>query len=83
MQYAKSILDQVGIGGNRLEMYNMSSAMGKRWAEVCTEMTERIKEMGPSPARRAARNGEAGASQPVTTPVEQADAADEAAGSCC
>ncbi len=29
----------------------MSSAMGKKWAEVCTEMTARIKDLGPSPVR--------------------------------
>lgn len=32
-------------------MVNMSSAMGKKWAEVCTEMTARIKGLGPSPVR--------------------------------
>jgi coenzyme F420-reducing hydrogenase delta subunit len=32
-------------------MFNMSSAMGKRWAEICTEVTARIKELGPNPVR--------------------------------
>jgi len=36
-------------------MYHMSSAEGKRWAEACTEMTSRIKELGPSPVRRNAK----------------------------
>jgi hypothetical protein len=30
-------------------MYNLSAAMGPRWAEICTEFTERIKKLGPSP----------------------------------
>jgi len=30
-------------------MYNLSAAMGPRWAEICTEFTDRIKELGPSP----------------------------------
>jgi hypothetical protein len=30
-------------------MYNLSAAMGSRWAEICTEFTERIKKLGPSP----------------------------------
>ncbi len=55
----KAILDQVGVGGNRVEMYNMSSAMGKRWAEICTEMTERIKSLGPSPVRGKGRESRA------------------------
>ncbi len=29
----------------------MSSAMGKRWAEICTEVTAHIKELGPNPVR--------------------------------
>jgi coenzyme F420-reducing hydrogenase delta subunit len=34
-------------------MYNLSAAMGSRWAEICTEFTERIKKLGPSPIRLA------------------------------
>jgi coenzyme F420-reducing hydrogenase delta subunit len=30
-------------------MYNLSAAMGPKWAEICTEFTERIRELGPSP----------------------------------
>jgi hypothetical protein len=39
-------------------MYTMSSAMGKRWAEVCTEMTERIQELGPNPVRASSKRPE-------------------------
>ncbi|MBI4320431.1 MAG: hydrogenase iron-sulfur subunit [Chloroflexi bacterium] len=52
VNHLKKVLDEVGIDGNRLEMYNMSAAMGQRFAEVATEMTERIRQLGPSPARR-------------------------------
>jgi coenzyme F420-reducing hydrogenase delta subunit len=30
-------------------MYNLSAAMGPRWAEICNEFTDRIKKLGPSP----------------------------------
>ncbi len=50
----KKILDQIGLDGRRLEMYNLSAAMGTRFAEIATEMTNRIKEIGPSPIRPAA-----------------------------
>lgn len=30
-------------------MYNLSAAMGPRWAEICTEFTETVKALGPSP----------------------------------
>jgi F420-non-reducing hydrogenase iron-sulfur subunit len=33
----------------RVEMFNLSSAQGPRFAEIATEMTERIKALGPSP----------------------------------
>ena len=49
VQYAKNLLDEVGIGGERLEMYNLSSAEGQRFAEIAKEMTEKIKTLGPSP----------------------------------
>jgi len=50
--YAKKILDDIGIGGDRLEMYNMSAGEGPRFVEVATEMTERIKNLGPNPIKQ-------------------------------
>jgi len=51
VNYVKDILDQIGLGGERLEMYFLSSAEGARFAEIATEMTERIRELGPNPLR--------------------------------
>lgn len=45
--YAKRLLEEVGISGERVEMFNLSSAMGGRFAEIVKEMTARIKELGP------------------------------------
>ena len=52
VQYAKQILDEIGVGGDRLEMYNLSSSDGPRFAQIATEMTERVRELGPSPIPR-------------------------------
>jgi F420-non-reducing hydrogenase iron-sulfur subunit len=49
VNYAKRLLDEIGLGGERLQMYFLSSAEGARFAEIATEMTERIREMGPNP----------------------------------
>lgn len=49
---AKKLLDEIGIGGNRLEMFNMSASMGPKFAEVANEMTERIRNLGPNPLKR-------------------------------
>jgi len=45
----KTLLPKVGIDPARVEMYNLSAAMGPVWAGFCTEFTERIKKLGPSP----------------------------------
>ncbi len=49
----KAILDKVGVGGQRLEMFNLSAGMGGRFAEVAQEMTDRIRALGLSPIRKA------------------------------
>ncbi len=51
VQHAKGLLDEVGIGGERLEMYNMSAGEGAKFAAAADEMTERIRALGPSPLR--------------------------------
>ncbi|MGB9859071.1 MAG: hydrogenase iron-sulfur subunit [Moorellaceae bacterium] len=52
VQYTKKILDEVGIGGERLEMFNLSGSMGPRFAEIAREFTEKIKRLGPSPLNK-------------------------------
>ncbi len=49
--YAKQLLEEVGIRGERVEMYNLSAAEGGRFAQIAREMTERIRALGPSPIR--------------------------------
>ena len=34
-------------------MFNLSAAMGPRWAEICTQFTEKVRELGPSPVAAA------------------------------
>jgi coenzyme F420-reducing hydrogenase delta subunit len=48
-------MSTVGIDPERLEMYNLSAAMGPKWAEICIEFTERIRKLGPSPVWLAMR----------------------------
>ena len=51
MNYVKDLLDQIGLGRDRLEMVFLSSAEGQRWAEITAQMTERVRELGPNPLR--------------------------------
>ena len=49
VNYVKKTLEELGIEPERIEMFNLSSAMGPRFAEIASEMTQRIKGLGPSP----------------------------------
>ena len=53
VEQAQKILETVGIGGERAQMYNLSSSEGPRFAQYATEMTQKIKELGPNPIRVA------------------------------
>jgi F420-non-reducing hydrogenase iron-sulfur subunit len=52
VEYVKKLLDECRVGGDRVAMYNMSSAQGQRFAEVAREMTAKIKEQGSNPAKK-------------------------------
>jgi coenzyme F420-reducing hydrogenase delta subunit len=45
----KELLSLVGVDPERLEFFHLSAAQGPRWAEICTEFTEKISAGGPSP----------------------------------
>jgi coenzyme F420-reducing hydrogenase delta subunit len=51
VERAKMILAEIGLEPERLEMFNLSSAEGTRFAEIVTLMSERIAKLGPSPLR--------------------------------
>jgi coenzyme F420-reducing hydrogenase delta subunit len=55
--YAKRLLAELGIEPERVEMFNLSSAMGGRFAEIVKEMSDRTIKLGPTAlgARRAAQ----------------------------
>ena len=45
--YVKRLLCELQIEPERIEMFNLSSAMGRRFVEIVKEMTDRIKKLGP------------------------------------
>jgi len=55
VEEARRILDIIGIGGERIKMFNLSSGEGPRFAEYAVEMTDRIKALGPNPLKLARR----------------------------
>ena len=53
IDYVKKYLEEIGIESERLEMVNVSAGMGHRFAQVATEITEKIRNLGPSPVKAA------------------------------
>lgn len=51
VQQAKKILEEVGIGGDRVEMMTMSAGMGKEFAQKAEDFTDKIKAIGPNPVK--------------------------------
>jgi coenzyme F420-reducing hydrogenase delta subunit len=56
VRHAKRLLEEIGFDSERLEMFNLSSAMAGRFAEIIVEMTERIKKLGPTPLRKGVKD---------------------------
>lgn len=51
VERAKQLLEEIGLEPQRLEIFNLSSAEGARFAEIVTEMAGRLAALGPSPLR--------------------------------
>lgn len=54
--YVKRLLDEIGIGGERVEMMTMSAGMGERFARAAIDFTEKIHGLGPNPIKEALMN---------------------------
>jgi F420-non-reducing hydrogenase iron-sulfur subunit len=48
---AKHILDEIGLGGDRLDMFFMSGSQAHAFAMAAQTMTKRIRKLGPTPLR--------------------------------
>ncbi|MCP4022908.1 MAG: hydrogenase iron-sulfur subunit [Desulfobacteraceae bacterium] len=53
VKYVKKILEELGIESERVEMYNLSSAQGARFAEIANEMVDQIRQLGPTPIKNS------------------------------
>ena len=49
--HARTLLTEVGVDPERVDMFNMSSAMGPEFAQTARDFTERIRRLGPNPVR--------------------------------
>jgi coenzyme F420-reducing hydrogenase delta subunit len=53
LQRAKNILDDIGLGSERLDMFFMSGSQAQTFVSAVNQMTERIRELGPNPLKQA------------------------------
>ena len=55
IEQAQKLLEAVGVGGERVAMYNLSSSEAPRFVEIAVEMEAKIREMGPNPIKLAGK----------------------------
>jgi coenzyme F420-reducing hydrogenase delta subunit len=49
VEHVRMLLEEIGLEGDRVRMYNLSSGEGPTFAAYAKEMTEHIRELGPNP----------------------------------
>lgn len=52
--YVQNYLEEIGLEPERLEMVRISAGMGDKFALIATEITEKIRKLGPSPIKAVA-----------------------------
>jgi F420-non-reducing hydrogenase iron-sulfur subunit len=52
VQQAKKLLQEVGIGPERVEMFNIGASDAVLFARAADEMTARARSAGPNPLRK-------------------------------
>ena len=56
VEQAQKLLEEIGIGGERVKMYNLSSSEAPLFVEYAKEMSEKIFELGPNPIKEAKKS---------------------------
>lgn len=51
LKRARKILDEIGLSGERLEMFFMSGSQAHAFASAVQTMSERIRKLGPNPLK--------------------------------
>jgi coenzyme F420-reducing hydrogenase delta subunit len=56
----REMLDEIGVGGERLKMVNLSAAMAPTFVECVEEIVKVVKGLGPSPLKESKQPERAG-----------------------
>jgi F420-non-reducing hydrogenase iron-sulfur subunit len=51
VEHIKQLMLQIGLEPERIEMFNLSSAMAPQFVDATTSMTQQIVDLGPNPLR--------------------------------
>jgi F420-non-reducing hydrogenase iron-sulfur subunit len=57
LEAVRVLLDEIGLGRDRLRMVNLSAAMAPLFVERVQEMVDTVRRLGPNPLRAPAREG--------------------------
>ncbi len=52
MEYTKTLLREIGLEPERLEMFHIGASEAPLWAQAVTEMTERARTLGANPLKK-------------------------------
>ena len=52
VEYAKQLLEEIGLDGRRLEMFHIGASDAIGFKQAIEEMTKRAKELGPNPLKK-------------------------------
>ena len=78
MEHTRQLIEEIGLEGQRLQMINVSAAMGGQFAFAAAELTSEIEHLGPSPFRMISGNGHVqGKPRQTVAPVEMEDDTDD------
>jgi F420-non-reducing hydrogenase iron-sulfur subunit len=55
VEYVKKLLDDIGLGRERLGIYYASGGQGQAFASAAREMTDRVRRMGPNPMKKVGK----------------------------
>jgi coenzyme F420-reducing hydrogenase delta subunit len=55
VEHVRMMLEEIGLEGDRVRMYNLSSGEGPTFAAYAKEMTENVRALGPNPLKKWAK----------------------------
>jgi F420-non-reducing hydrogenase iron-sulfur subunit len=51
VEYAQQLLEEIGLGRERLAMYEIAASDAPKWVAAVQEMTKKVQNIGPNPLR--------------------------------